>query len=352
MHQSTGRAAWAGGRWQAVHLPQKTGGTLKSAGWWLVLRQMHGALALQGRVSQRRGWKKCCLNRHLTKRHPKRMPRQRVHCALKTFEKSLKSLAAITADVHKSIARDWSSFCKKVPTNGYLCAHCGAPLSARCKQRAGVGLVAIPAGTPAVIPLVAHAIHAAAITFAGAAIVLQCDGAGWLGCQAVLLSQTLALGHALCGFLVKLLGHGRRATHGTQAHHPDGFGHIALAQGNGVAHTHFARGFGGRCIDRYTVFADLFHGQAAGFVKTRRPQPFIESHGRNFTHAHIVVDACASRGLNVAGMAPSGFLPAVQMPMNGMMQQPNKLDPAQSGATAQVAALRCMVGQCNPDKRV
>jgi hypothetical protein len=51
-------------------------------------------------------------------------------------------------------------------------------------------------------------------------------------------------------------------------------------------------------------------------------------------------------------MAPSGFLPAVQMPMNGMMQQPNKLDPAQSGATAQVAALRCMVWQCNPDKKV
>jgi len=64
------------------------------------------------------------------------------------------------------------------------------------------------------------------------------------------------------------------------------------------------------------------------------------------------VDACGSRGLNVAGIAPSGFLPAVQMPMNGMMQQPNKLDPAQSGATAQVAALRCMVGQCNPDKKV
>ena len=159
----------------------------------------------------------------------------------------------------------------------------------------GEGSVAVPAGTPAVIPLVAGALYVAAVAFGGAAIVLQRNRAGGLRGQAVQFGQTCALGDAVSSFFIKLLCHGGRAAYGTQAQYLHSFGNVALAQRNRVTHAHFTRGLGGRTIDRYPVFADLFHGQAAGFVKAGSPEPFVQTEGGNFTHAGIVWHAAVRR---------------------------------------------------------
>jgi hypothetical protein len=53
---------------------------------------------------------------------------------------------------------------------------------------------------------------------------------------------------------------------------------LVLAQLNAVAHTHLTRGLGLSTIHPHAAQANFVSGQAAGFVKPRRPQPLVEPH--------------------------------------------------------------------------
>ena len=111
---------------------------------------------------------------------------------------------------------------------------------------------------------------------------------GGLGRQAALLGQLLALGNALGGFFIQQLGYGGWPTHAAEAAHDDFLGNIALAQCNGVAGANLTRGLGIGLVDGDAALANFFHGQAAGFVEPRTPQPFVQTHGFNFTHGAIL----------------------------------------------------------------
>ncbi len=85
-------------------------------------------------------------------------------------------------------------------------------------------------------------------------------------------------GHAFCGLFVELLGHRRGAAHTAQSFDHDGFGQRALAHSEGVAHAYLACGLDILAVDLHAVLGNFVAGQAAGFVKPRGPQPFVNAH--------------------------------------------------------------------------
>jgi len=97
--------------------------------------------------------------------------------------------------------------------------------------------------------------------------------------QTPLLGRGFARQPAGLGFLVELLSHGSRAALAAQAFHSDDAGDGALAHADQVSRLYFARRFHGLFIDQYAPLADFFHGQAAGLVETRGPQPFVDAQG-------------------------------------------------------------------------
>ena len=132
------------------------------------------------------------------------------------------------------------------------------------------------------VPTVARLFQIAPIAFGRSALLLAQSGFARI---TLLQGQLGALFHAVGGFLVQLLGHGGGSPLGAQARNHHGALHRTLAQLNGVASFDLARGFGGLAIHRHPALVDVFTGQGAGFVKTGRPQPFVDAH---FLHGLIV----------------------------------------------------------------
>ena len=110
----------------------------------------------------------------------------------------------------------------------------------------------VDGGAPAAAP-VAGTVDVAAVAFGGAAVL---QGGGGLGRQAALFGGFFARADALGGFFVELLRHRGRAAHVAHSAHHHRARHLALAQGHGVAHTHFARGFGD-CKDKATLIVTM-----------------------------------------------------------------------------------------------
>src|SRR5574344_236668 len=172
----------------------------------------------------------------------------------------------------------------------------------RDRSAAGAPPSIVQAAAPALAPGLTHPIQRAALALGGAALALLGDGVGRFGGQAALHGQLQALLLAFFCFVVEQLGHSGRPARPRDAPHNHGFWHIALAQGNGVAHAHLAGGLGGAAIDADPAFVNFFGRQAAGFKKAGRPEPFVQAHagagcGVGFYYRHGGISAQLGAGV-------------------------------------------------------
>src|SRR5690606_40701278 len=120
----------------------------------------------------------------------------------------------------------------------------------------------------------ADAIDFAAVAFGGAACG---DVVGGLGGEAPAFGGGFSGYAAFVGFFIELLGNRRGTAHVAEPHDLYGHRHLAAPDGNQVTQFDFTRGFHQLPIDLHPAPADFISSQAAGFIETRCPQPFIET---------------------------------------------------------------------------
>src|SRR5574344_1734148 len=197
--------------------------------------------------------------------------------------------------------------CRGPRSAGWGCLRAAVPRCRSIRHRrdrsaAGAPPSIVQAAAPALAPGLTHPIQCAALALGGAALALLGDGVGRFGGQAALHGQLQALLLAFFCFVVEQLGHSGRPARPRDAPHNHGFWHIALAQGNGVAHAHLAGGLGGAAIDADPAFVNFFGRQAAGFKKAGRTEPFVQAHagagcGVGFYYRHGGISAQLGAGV-------------------------------------------------------
>jgi hypothetical protein len=145
-----------------------------------------------------------------------------------------------------------------------------------------------------------------AIPFGGTALFNAQRG---LPCQSPLGCDFFAQSLAVWRFFVKLLSNRCRASLITEGQDIDRAGDIPLPKFDGIAHFDFTGCFGSLRIDLDPAFAYFICGQGPGFVKTRRPEPFIDS---DFVHKASFWANLSISGPNTAVFLPSSLVSGPQ----------------------------------------